>query len=320
MKKGKKVAIIVTLSILAILIAAGGYVYSKLNKFEKVEISKNDEDLGITEETKEIINQYEGAKEIRNIALLGIDAEDGQAGRSDSIIILTIDTLHSKVKLTSIMRDSYVNIPGRGMDKINHAYAFGGPELSLRTINENFNLNIKEFASLDFTTLPRVIDSVGGIELTLTPEEVTAVNQGSSAMAKKIGTTTSTLSISGKLKLDGTQALTYSRIRKIDSDYERTQRQRNVLNAVFNKFKDTPPTEYLSLLDSIAPLIKTNINTGDMLNYGKMIYSINDKKLHEDRIPRDESGEGKLINGVYYLAFDIATARDQMHKNIFEDK
>ena len=320
MKKGKKVAIIVVLSILAILIAAGGYVYSKLNKFEKVEISKNDEDLGITEETKEIIDQYEGAKEIRNIALLGIDAEDGQAGRSDSIIILTIDTLHSKVKLTSIMRDSYVNIPGRGMDKINHAYAFGGPELSLRTINENFNLNIKEFASLDFTTLPRVIDTVGGIELTLTPEEVAIVNHDSPSMAKKIGTTTSTLSGSGKLKLDGTQSLTYSRIRKIDNDYERTQRQRNVLNAVFNKFKDTPPTEYLSLLDSIAPLIKTNINTGDMLNYGKMIYSINNKKLYEDRIPRDESGEGKNINGVYYLTFDIATARDQMHKNIFEDR
>jgi len=155
--------------------------------------------------------------------LLGIDAEDGQAGRSDSIIILTIDTLHSKVKLTSIMRDSYVNIPGRGMDKINHAYAFGGPELSLRTINENFNLNIKEFASLDFTTLPRVIDTVGGIELTLTPEEVNVVNQGSPAMAKKIGTTTSALIGSGKLKLDGTQALTYARIRKIDNDYERTQ-------------------------------------------------------------------------------------------------
>ncbi|MDZ7548740.1 LCP family protein, partial [Clostridium perfringens] len=136
-------------------------------------------------------------------------------GRSDSIMILTLDSVHNKLKLTSIMRDSYVNIPGRGLDKINHAYAFGGPELAVRTLNENFDLNIKEFMAVDFTSLPTIIDKLGGVTINIIPEEISHIPGITSA---------------GNQVLNGKQALAYSRIRYASGgDYKRTERQRTVV-------------------------------------------------------------------------------------------
>ncbi|MEG0377471.1 MAG: LCP family protein, partial [Eubacterium sp.] len=136
MSTGKKVALIIIAIIFTLILAGGiavyGYINNTMNKIDKVEV--NTENLGITQDKSgDIIN---------------IDAEEGDSGRSDAIMILTLDNVHKKVKLTSIMRDSYVNIAGYGMDKINHAYAFGGPELAIKTLNENFGLNIADFMSV----------------------------------------------------------------------------------------------------------------------------------------------------------------------------
>ena len=158
--KGKKITLWIIGIILFIIlgVASGAYIYanSLLNKMEKVEINK--EDVGITEEVEEKLTQYDDT--ITNIALFGIDAEDGEAGRSDSIMIATIDTHNKKLKLTSIMRDSYVNIDGHGLDKINHAYAFGKAQLAIKTLNENFDLNIQNFVAVNFSSLPKIIDKI----------------------------------------------------------------------------------------------------------------------------------------------------------------
>ena len=165
MNKGKKITIWILGVILVVILGAVGGVYFYgnylFNKLEKVEIDKDN--IGITEEVEEKLSQYSDS--IINIALFGVDAVDGEAGRSDSIMIATIDTVHKKLKLTSIMRDSYVAIDGHGNDKINHAYAFGGPQLAIKTLNENFDLNIEDFAVVNFETLPKIIDKLGGIEL-----------------------------------------------------------------------------------------------------------------------------------------------------------
>ena len=133
MNKGKKITIWILGVILVVILGAVGGVYFYgnylFNKLEKVEIDKDN--IGITEEVEEKLSQYSDS--IINIALFGVDAVDGEAGRSDSIMIATIDTVHKKLKLTSIMRDSYVAIDGHGNDKINHAYAFGGPQLAIKT-------------------------------------------------------------------------------------------------------------------------------------------------------------------------------------------
>ena len=214
------------LSILIILIVIGiGTFYSFFNKVDKVKIDTTK--LNINEKD---LDKYQEIKNIKNIAFFGIDAEDGQAGRSDAIIILTIDSTHKKLKLTSIMRDSYVNIEGHGMDKINHAYAFGGPELAIQTINTNFGLNIEDFVSVNFSSLPKIIDLLGGVDINITAEEVPHI-QG--------------IDIEGPHTLTGEQALSYSRIRyATGGDFVRTDRQRTVLNSLLSKFSQMPVTSY----------------------------------------------------------------------------
>lgn len=132
MKKKQKKIIFISLAVVLSLVfagIAGTYLYTQslLNKIQREKIDQSPDALGIDKDADEKIKNNKNSKNITNIALFGIDAEDGKAGRSDAIMILSIDEAHGKVKLASIMRDSYVNIDGRGMDKINHAYAFGGP-------------------------------------------------------------------------------------------------------------------------------------------------------------------------------------------------
>ena len=150
MKKRSKIVLWILGVIISILLLTIGGIYAYgnhlFNKIEKIEIDKSD--VGIKDEVEEKLSAYSDS--VINIALFGIDAEDGGVGRSDSIIIATIDTTHKKFKLTSIMRDSYVAIEGHGDDKINHAYAFGGPQLAIKTLNENFDLNIDDFVAVTY--------------------------------------------------------------------------------------------------------------------------------------------------------------------------
>jgi polyisoprenyl-teichoic acid--peptidoglycan teichoic acid transferase len=304
MSKNKKV-VLWTLGVVLFLLLGligGGYWYANnmLNKVEKVEINTNSEELGIKPEVEE------KSKEIRNIALFGIDAPEGDVGRSDSIMILTLDSVHNKLKLTSVMRDSYVNIPGRGLDKINHAYAFGGPELAIRTLNENFDLNIKEFMAVDFTSLPTIIDKLGGVNINIIPEEISHIPGVTSA---------------GNQVLNGKQALAYSRIRYASGgDYKRTERQRTVVDAIFNKVKDTTLTEYPALISEFLPFVKTNMSPNEILTLGKDFSGLISSGLAQERFPRDNQGEGQMIDGVYYLTFDRDLVRSSVHNYIFEDK
>lgn len=245
MIKAKRITIwILMITMMLILGIVGGvYAYGNhlFNKIEKVEINK--EDVGIKEEVQEKLSEYNG--NIINIALFGIDTGDGIVGRSDSIMIATIDTTHKKLKLTSIMRDSYVEIDGHGNDKINHAYAFGGPQLAIKTLNENFDLNIEDFAAVNFKTLPKIIDKVGGIELDIDSEELKYINNYIRDINKKNGTNVSEITTTGLQHVNGTQALAYCRIRYTSGgDYRRTERQREVLTEIFKKVESMPATSY----------------------------------------------------------------------------
>lgn len=295
-----------SISIIVVLVVSsiiGGYFYinNTLNKVETIEVNTEADNIGINPRTEKEF------KEVRNIALLGIDSRDDDLiGRSDSIMILTLDSIHNKIKITSIMRDSYVNIDGYGMDKINHAYAYGGAELALKTLNENFDLNIKEVMIINFSSLINIIDKIGGINLNITDEEVSHI---------------SGISSSGDHLLNGNQALSYSRIRyATGGDYKRTERQRTVVNAIFNKLKDTQLTKYPELVNEFLPYIQTNISSNDLLKLGTEFSGLTSKDLEQDRFPRDGQGEGQTINGVYYLTFDMDTVKNSMRDYIFNDK
>ena len=313
-KSPLKITLITLLVVLLCTLLGGGFYALYLsNRLDKVTLDKDN--IGITTETTENLSKYDAYDEIINIALFGIDAGDNEFGRSDSIMILTVDPVNKKLKLSSIMRDSYVNIPGYGMDKLNHAFAFGNSVLALQTLNENFNINVDNFISTNFSNLPKIIDKLGGITINLTDEEVPLINRYASSRGSL-----STVTGSGPQFLDGDLALAYSRIRyTAGGDYERTSRHRTILSAIFDKVKDTPVTQFPALLNDFLPFIQTSFSTSELLNIGTTISQIGTNEIIEDRFPRDDSSQGETINGIYYLTFDEEATKSQMQNFIYEN-
>lgn len=309
-KKTKKIIFISIAVVLGLLLGGFGvsylYAQSLLNKVEREKIDQSPEALGIDEEAAKKIESNEKSKNITNIALFGIDAEDGLTGRSDAIMILSIDENHGKLKLASIMRDSYVNIDGRGMDKINHAYAFGGPQLAVKTINSNYKLNIKDYVAVNFSTLPKLVDAVGGVDINIKDYELSEL--------RDFG-----INSTGLQRLDGEQALMYARIRFVgNGDYERTERHRTILNSVFNKLMKQEKTKILSTISDILPMVKTNLTNNQIMDLALDAIEINPSKLEQTRFPADGYCQGKMINGVYYLTFDQEATNEQLYNFIFE--
>lgn len=305
MKKRSKIALWIIGIILGVfIIGIGGvYIYGNhiFNKVEKIEVDKND--VGITEEVEEKLSPYSDS--IINIALFGVDSADATTGRSDSIIIATIDTTHKKLKLTSIMRDSYVNISGIGNDKINHAYAFGGPQLAIKTLNENFDLNIQDFVAVNFDSLPKIIDMLGGVTVDVTEEEVSHISGINSA---------------GTYNLTGAQALAYSRIRyATGGDYVRTERQRTILTKMFEKILNINAAQYSTLISQMLPMVQTSLDYSKILELGTEVLKMGVTTLEQERFPLDGYCQGEMINGVYYLTFNKALTVEQLHNYIFED-
>lgn len=299
--KNSKIKYIILALILVILGLIGVstyYINSKINKVQKVEINKDNLSINKT--------QVEEEKHIKNIALFGIDAPKNKVGRSDAIMILTLDEEHKVMKLTSIMRDSYVDIPGHGDDKITHAYAFGGPELAMKTLNENFKVNIEDFMAVNFTSLPEIIDKLGGVKINIIPEEIHHIPG---------------ITSSGEQVLNGAEALAYSRIRyATGGDYKRTERQRVVLEAVFEKLKSTPTKEYPSLIDDFLPYVETNMSSMDMIKLATDVAPLVKGNLETARFPLDGYCDGKMINGVWYLVYDRQATLNQIQEYIYDNK
>ncbi|MGU9349373.1 LCP family protein [Clostridium perfringens] len=296
--KIKYIILALILVILGLIGASTYYINSKINKVQKVEVNKDN--LSIDKA------QVEEEKHIKNIALFGIDAPKGKAGRSDAIMILTLDEEHKVMKLTSIMRDSYVDIPGHGDDKITHAYAFGGPELAMKTLNENFKVNVEDFMAVNFTSLPEIIDKLGGVKINIIPEEIHHIPGITSP---------------GEQVLNGAEALAYSRIRyATGGDYKRTERQRVVLEAVFEKLKSTPTKEYPSLIDDFLPYVETNMSSMDMIKLATDVAPLVKGNLETARFPLDGYCDGKMINGVWYLVYDRQATLNQIQEYIYDNK
>ena len=319
-KPDKNRKLIIALSIIGLLIVGlvGGvatYGLTMLGKVNKVDL--NEDNLGIDKAVDEKLSKYDG---IANIALFGIDAPEGTDGRSDAIMIATVDKIHNKLKLTSIMRDSYVDIQGHGKDKINHAYAFGGHELALKTLNENFDLNLKDFATVNFSSLPKIIDSIGGIDLDIRNDELQYINNYIGDLNTLNKTNVSNITSAGTQHVNGTQALAYCRIRyTAGGDGERTERQRIVLSKLFDKFSKISPTKYPSILNELMPMITTSLSSSDILGLAKTVASISESGLEQERFPKDDYSKGEMIHGVYYLTFNKEATVKQIHDYIFED-
>ena len=297
---GLVIFLVIIFLIVGVFVGSILYLKSKLNKitYKPVDVT----DLGIEEEKMPTISE-----EYTRFVIFGSDSRDTSnqyAGRSDTIIIVVLDNVNKKINLISIPRDTYVDVTGYGYTKINHAYAYGQEQLSLKTINSNFGLNLTQYVTIDFSGLVDSIDMVGGVEVYLTQEEVDFINGGMDAANKVAGP--------GLVNLNGKQALKHSRNRYVGSDFVRAYRQRTILISLLNKIMQKDLDEILALSDSLLVNITTNMDmnkykalfkevAGDRQSYLKNISSV--------QIPAEEYGYPYWLDGIYYYNFDMNRAK-----------
>lgn len=294
MKRWKKILIVLTV-ILFIIVAGGFGAYKYINRIKTVQLKGTNEELGISSETEEKSKK----ENITNILLLGIDNEENA---SDAMMVFSLDQDTNTAKLTSIMRDLSVDLgPKAQKHKINYAYNVGGVEESVKVVNREFDLDINKYVKVSFDGLVDVIDYIGGININITESE-----------RKIIGA-----SKSGNVTLNGKQALAYSRIRKIDNDYQRTSRQRKVLMAIFNKAKSISVSSYPKALADLSSNVETNLSTFELLDLAKAVMSLSSDDLEGFRIPIDGTSHDSMDKGIYYLEWDRAANKKAIHDFIY---
>lgn len=317
-KKGKIAGIIVAIILILLVILLGvgtGMVAGKISKINFDKLDKGDLDVNedLYTEVSDNVSKEEFEK-IKNVALFGIDG-----GRSDVIMIASINQVDKTIKLISIPRDTYVSVAGHGKTKINHAYAYGKEQLALKTINSNFGLNISEYVTINFKGLINVINKIGGIELNISKAEKDYINEFVHESYELTKKPVQLLSSYGKVKLTGEQALTHSRNRTIGNDFTREERQRDVLTAVMNKVSTMSITQLWSLSDSVLSEVKTNLNVSECMGIASDVLGNTSSYLNNivsKQIPsEDDGGKGDNINGIYYYVCDLQKASKSM-KNI----
>ncbi len=325
MGKGKKIAIIIISILLLFAIIFGTLVYIASSTLGKVGFEKLDESqLGLNNDLYHEVSNNVSKKEfdsIKNIALFGIDG-----GRSDTIMIASINQTDHTIKLISMPRDTYVKVEGHGKTKINHAYAYGKETLALKTINENFGLNISEYVTVNFKGLINIINKIGGIQLEISKAEMDYINQYVGESYAMTGKSTKTLSSYGKVTLTGEQALTHARNRTVGNDFTREERQREVITAVMDKVSKMGISKIMGLSDSILSEVKTNLNVTECI--GILTNALGSSSeymsnITSKQIPSEEagngSGKGQMISGVYYFVCDLDEASKSL-KNIIYRK
>lgn len=282
------------------------------------DFKKSCEDLGV--QTMEKIN-----KDITNIALFGVDKRKNEkTGRSDATLILTLDGNKNKIKLTTLMRDSRVKIDGHGLNKLCHAYSYGGANLAVKTINKNFNLDIHDYITVNFSQMAKVVDKIGGLDIEITQAEVNSINGllNSTDEFKKCPRVSRFPGPKQTVHLTGAQVLQYSRIRDIDSDIKRTERQQNVLNLIFEKLKKLEKIKLVGLAKTLLGIIETSLTVTDILKFYPFLKEINPNSIKKFKIPDPNDHQnvhpGK-INGVWYWNFDLPKYANILHNFIYKD-
>jgi len=257
-------------------------------------------------------NALEQVNGMTHILLIGIDARPGQkTGRSDTMMLLTIDAKNKCLKLTSFMRDLYVEIPGRKNNRLNSAYVFGGPDLLIKTLKKNFGVKVDYYAAVNFSLLADLIDQIGGLTLNIESEKqmkyINLVIKEDNVVLKKaypkkgIKTNDNLLTKTGLQVLNGRQAQAYARYRKGSSDFERTQRQREVILKAIDKVRGMSMLEIGKLAMANLDQVTTNMTVADILRLAPAAFQLKDTEVKQLRIPIDNGYSSKTISGMAVL-------------------
>lgn len=313
MKHFKKVAFILIGLIVTICLSGFGYVYFKLNKmYVKDEAVKSTEEQG---------TMVEG---ITNILLVGTDGEYIEKwNRSDSMMVVTIDSKNKDIRISSIARDTYVDIPGYSTEKLTHAYAYEGIDLLREVFKVNFNLDIDKYIAVNFVSFMDIMDELGGVEVNVEAKDINEINKYIDACygyyKNKDEKDKEYITKSGVQRLNGYQALAFSRIRYTDSAFARDNRHREVAESVYKEFAQKGVETYKKCAEIILNNTKTNISPIEMMNLAYTVLKINDKDIDQFQFPLEEYRNGHIINKQkgWVLEWDKEPNLEAWHKFIF---
>ena len=268
--------------------------------------------------TGELMDSVEG---VRNILLVGVDARPGETkSRSDTIIILTIDGNNNTIKLTSLLRDLYVSIPGHGNNRINVAWVYGEFDLLRQTIRENFGLDVTEYVEVDLRLLIDLVDQIGGLTLNVESEKQRqAINGVIDAYNYQFGEPNNDGLVAslGEQQMNGKQVMAYARYRKIDSDFKRSERQREVLGLIFDKVKEMSLIELTRLAAYAVDRVETNLSLNDIISLIPVMYGMKDAPIEQLTLPYDGEYQSKTVSGMAVLVPNLSAAQARLEAFIY---
>lgn len=290
----------------------GGWYFMVGKLYEKVHY----------QEAEEFMSQPWKSEGVTNILLIGNDSrENGGDGRSDAMILLSVSDRTKKIYMTSLLRDIYVEIPGHEGNRLNAAYAFGGPELLMETVERNFEIDVNRYVQVNFEAFASLVDAVGGVELELTGPEIEYVNaylvEYNMLTERPEGTDYMDASAAGTVHLNGPQALAYSRNRYIGTDFGRTQRQRKVLSEVVGKLPKALLSNPGGVFGGLLPNLTTNLTKKECFGLSLQAGKILTYELIQGSIPLEGSYQDATVRGMAVLQIDFDRNKEYLHTSIY---
>lgn len=302
-KKGRLLKIVIIIVLLLAIAGVGGY-------FLWQHLIGSAYDKMTYKEAKGYSSTLLTENEVTNILLLGNDSRDNaDDGRTDSIILLTINRAQKKIYLTSFLRDIKIDIPGKGINRLNQSYAFGGPDLVMKTLSENFDIKISRFMLVNFQAFAKLADAVGGVVLDVTAEEVDYINaylwEYNDINGDDIHKDNFPDGTSGHLHLNGPQALAYCRNRYIGTDFERSNRQKKVITAIFKKLPQTMLTNFNGIMDGLFPSLTTSLTKDDCYELSSLLVNLKDMEIVQSTVPQDHTWKYEKYNEMDLISIDF---------------
>ena len=261
------------------------------------------------------------SKDVYNILLIGSDTrESGEVGRSDAMILVSINQKTQTIYLTSFLRDCYVSIPGYGNTRLNHAFAYGGPDLLEKTLEQNFKVHVDRYVAVDFFSFMDVIDTLGGVYINVSEDEQKVTNNYIWSMNKLMDEDWSNdyLWSSGWQKLNGKQALCYARNRYTGNDYERTARQRAIINQIIDGAMQASPATLVDLAQVILPQVTTDMTKSEILGYAANVAAYLGYDIQQQQIPTSGTYSSATISGMSVISLDLDANIKYLQGTVYE--
>ena len=316
-KKSRKIVLFVFEILLLAILLVAAYFIGMVNRVKYENMSETE--AGINDDlSKDTLEAFEG---YTNIAVFGLDnrsANNYQEGNSDVVMIASIDNKTKNVKLVSVYRDTFLSVGGGTYFKCNNAYARGGAKQAVQMLNSNLDLDIKEYVCVDWAAVVEVIDDLGGLDLNITQGEMNQINKYKKDVDGVTGKNTPNVTQYGLVHLDGTQATTYARIRKLSGDdFKRASRQRIVLQAMLEKAKKANPATLVKICNSVVDDISTTLSLDQMVSLAKDVtkYKINSTT----GFPTDLTTKNMPRCGDTVIPADLVTNVKKLHEYMFDD-